>query len=62
MTGAAIDFEAALLAPANGLSPYRHFSAAEWAALRNDTTLSFRKKIWRCCAVVASACRSTKFA
>ena len=40
MTRAAIDFEAALLAPANGLSPYRHFSAAEWAALRQDTTLS----------------------
>ena len=44
MTGAAIDFEAALLAPANGLSPYRHFSAAEWAALRKDTTLSLSEE------------------
>jgi len=62
MTGAAIDFEAALLAPANGLSPYRHFSAAEWAALRKARRCPYRKKTWRCCAVVASACRSTKFA
>src|SRR5262249_32470178 len=44
MTRAAIDFEAALPAPANGLSPYRHFSAAEWAALRKDTTLSLSEE------------------